>query len=254
VARLYDYYLGGKDHFPADRVAAEKILKVAPELRAAARANRAFLARSVRFLAEAGITQFLDLGTGLPAQGNVHEVAAKVRQDARVVYVDRDPVVLVHARAMLAGQGDTTVVEGDVRDPHQILKNPDVTQAIDFGRPVGVLLLAVLHYVSESERPQEIVASLRDSLAPGSYLVMSHGTGDAARAAAVNKAGEVYRRAGAPLTLRGRAGITALFEGFDLVRPGVVWLPEWHPEQADLIDFADGPESSLLLCGVGRRS
>ncbi|MFC4114893.1 SAM-dependent methyltransferase [Nonomuraea zeae] len=253
AARLYDYYLGGKDHFPADRVAAEKILKVAPELRAAARANRAFLARAVRFLAEAGITQFLDIGTGLPAQSNVHEVAGKVHQDARVVYVDRDPVVLVHGRALLAGHGDTTVVEGDLREPHQILKNPDVTRVIDFNRPVGVLLLAVMHYLTESDRPQEVVASLRDALAPGSHLVVSHGTSDA-RAAAVEKATEVYRRAGLPLTLRGRAGITALFEGFELVEPGVVWLPEWHPEQADLIDFASGPESSLLLCGVGRMS
>ena len=253
VARLYDYYLGGKDHFPADRVAAEKLLKTAPELRAAARANRAFLGRAVRHLAEAGITQFLDIGTGLPAQSNVHEVARKVDPEARVVYVDRDPVVLVHARALLAGHGGTTVVEGDLREPDRILKNQDVVQAIDFSRPVGVLLTAVLHYVTESERPQEIVASLRDALAAGSYLVMSHGTSDA-RAAAVRKATEVYRWASSPLTLRSRARITDLFEGFKLLDPGLVWLPEWHPDQADMIDFVDRPESSLILCGVGRKS
>ncbi|MFB4279091.1 MULTISPECIES: SAM-dependent methyltransferase [unclassified Nonomuraea] len=252
VARLYDYYLGGKDNFPADREAAEKILKVAPELRAAARANRAFLGRAVRHLAEAGITQFLDIGTGLPTQGNVHEVAGKVVPDARVVYVDRDPVVLVHARALLAGQGGTTVVEGDLRRPGEILKHPDVQEALDLSRPVGVLLVAIMHFIAESDAPGEIIATLRDALAPGSYLVMSHGTSDA-RAAAVNRGTEVYRSASAPLTLRGRDRIMELFEGFELVDPGLVWLPEWRPEQADVIDFVDAPESSLILCGVGRK-
>ncbi|MFG1702829.1 SAM-dependent methyltransferase [Nonomuraea sp. M3C6] len=252
VARLYDYYLGGKDHFPADREAAEKILEVAPELRAAARANRAFLGRAVRFLAKAGITQFLDIGTGLPTQGNVHEVAGKVAPGAQVVYVDRDPVVLVHARALLAGQGDTTVVEGDLREPDAILKNPEVTRTIDFSRPVGVLLVAIMHFIAESDRPQEIIASLREVMAPGSYLVMSHGTSDA-RAAAVSKGTEVYQSASARLTLRSRDRVLELFEGFELVDPGLVWLPEWRPDQAD-IDFIDSPESSLILCGVGRKS
>lgn len=251
MARLYDYFLGGKDHFPADREAAERILRVAPEIRAAARANRAFLGRAVRRLAEAGVTQFLDLGTGLPAWNNVHEVAAKVTPHARVVYVDRDPVVLVHARAMPPGPGTTTVVEGDLRKPEAILRDPDVMRALDFGRPVAVLLVAVMHYVTESERPDEIVAALREALAPGSYLVMSHGTSDA-RAAFVRQSTHIYQRASLPLTLRGRDRIMELFEGFELVDPGLVWLPEWRPEQADLIDFPGGPESSLALCGVGR--
>ncbi|MGW0804918.1 SAM-dependent methyltransferase [Nonomuraea sp. NPDC002799] len=253
VARLYDYYLGGKDHFPADRDAAEEILKVAPELRAAARANRAFLGRAVRFLGESGIRQFLDIGTGLPTQGNVHEVVGKVAPGSPVVYVDRDPVVLVHARALLDGQGDTTVVEGDLREPDQILKNPDVVEAIDFSRPVGVLLVAIMHFIGESDHPKEIIARLRDAMAPGSYLVMSHGTSDA-RAAAVDKGTEVYKSAGNPLTLRGREQVLELFEGFDLVDPGLVWLPEWRPGQADTIDFTSGPEASLILCGVGRKT
>ncbi|MEV0997812.1 SAM-dependent methyltransferase [Nonomuraea sp. NPDC050202] len=248
VARLYDYLLGGKDHFPADRAAAERILEVAPELRAAARANRAFLGRAVRFLAGAGVEQFLDIGTGLPAPGNVHEVAPA----ARVVYVDRDPVVLVHARALLAGQGDTTVVEGDLREPEALLKDPEVLRALDFDRPVGVLLSAVMHHVEDADEPEKIVATLRDALAPGSYLVLSHGTSDA-RAAAVERATEVYRTADTPLTLRGRERIAGLFQGFELVDPGLVWLPEWRPEQADLIDFGDGPQSSLALGGVGRK-
>ncbi|WP_344471840.1 SAM-dependent methyltransferase [Nonomuraea monospora] len=248
VARLYDYYLGGKDHFPADREAAERVLEVAPELRAAARANRSFLGRAVRFLAASGIDQFLDIGTGLPARGNVHEVAPS----ARVVYVDHDPVVLVHARALLAGQGETTVVRGDLREPAALLKDPDLLRALDLDRPVGVLLTAVLHYVADADDPEAIVATLRDALAPGSHLVLSHGTSDA-RAAVVERATEVYLGADTPLTLRGRERIGRLFQGFELVRPGLVWLPEWRPEQADLIDFRDGPESSLTLCGVGRK-
>ncbi|WP_433438574.1 SAM-dependent methyltransferase [Nonomuraea sp. CA-141351] len=252
VARLYDYFLGGKDHFPADRAAAAKILEVAPELRAAVRANRAFMRRAVRFLAESGITQFLDVGTGLPGQDNVHEVAREITPGAKVVYVDRDPVVLVHARALLAGQGGTTAVSGDLRKPDEILKNPDVTEAIDFSRPVGVLLTAIMHYISDSDRPHEIVASLRHAMAPGSYLVMSHATSDA-RAAAVDTITEVYESTDAPLTLRSRERIAELFEGFELVDPGLVWLPQWRPDQADTIDFADGPESSLIFGGVGRR-
>ncbi|MEU6719901.1 SAM-dependent methyltransferase [Nonomuraea sp. NPDC046802] len=252
VARLYDYYLGGKDHFPADREAAERILKVAPEVRAAARANRAFLGRAVRYLGEVGIRQFLDIGTGLPTQGNVHEIARKAAPGSRVVYVDRDPVVLVHARALLDGQGDAAVVAGDLRDPAGIVKDPHVLEMIDFSRPVGVLLVAIMHFISESERPMEIIATLRDAMAPGSYLVLSHGTSDA-RAAAVDKGTEVYKNASAQLTLRGRDRILALFEGFDLVDPGLVWLPEWQPDQADTVDFVEGPESSLILCGVGRK-
>ncbi|MBT2230172.1 SAM-dependent methyltransferase [Nonomuraea sp. NEAU-A123] len=253
VARLYDYYLGGKDHFPADRRAAERILRVAPEVRAAARANRAFLGRAVRFLAGLGVTQFLDIGTGLPTRDNVHEVAGAVAPESKVVYVDRDPVVLVHARALLAGSGQTTVVEGDLRDPHDIMKNPDVVAALDFDQPVGVLLVAIMHFIGEADDPLSIMTAIRESLAPGSYLVMSHGTSDA-RAAVVSKGTEVYRRTDAPLTLRTRQRIEELLEGWELVEPGLTWLPQWRPEQADLIDFADHPESSLILCGVGRKS
>ncbi|WP_336208444.1 SAM-dependent methyltransferase [Nonomuraea sp. LPB2021202275-12-8] len=253
VARLYDYYLGGKDHFPADRDAAERILKVAPELRAAARANRAFLGRAVRFLADAGIDQYLDIGTGLPTQGAVHEVANAVSTGSKVVYVDRDPVVLVHARALLAADENTTAVEGDLRRPQEILKDPDVTEAIDFTKPVGILLVAVMHFISEADDPRQIMRILHDAMAPGSYLVMSHGTSDA-RTDAVDKGTEVYRRATSPLVLRDRRRIEAMFEGFELVDPGLVWLPEWRPGQADTIDFIDRPESSLILCGVARRN
>ncbi|MFD9939290.1 SAM-dependent methyltransferase [Nonomuraea sp. NPDC059023] len=248
AARLYDYYLGGKDNFPADRAAAEKILRVAPELRAAARANRAFLGRAVRHLSGQGITQFLDIGTGLPTQGNVHEVAPP---GARVAYVDNDPVVLVHARALLALDSDTSVVHGDLRHPEEILKDGEL--GIDFDRPVGILLVAVLHFVARSEDPGRIIATLRDAMAPGSYLVLSHGTSDA-RAAAVTKGTEVYQNSASPLTLRSRDEIAALFDGFAMEEPGVVWLPEWRPDDTDMIDFPGQPEKSLILCGIGRKT
>jgi SAM-dependent methyltransferase len=251
IARLYDYYLGGKDNFAADREAAERILAVAPELRLAARENRAFLGRAVRFLARQGISQFLDIGTGLPTQGNVHEVAAEVADDARVVYVDKDPVVLGHARALLAGvDGKTVVVEGDLRRPEDILEHEDVVKAIDFGRPVGLLLVAIMHFIRAEEEPERILATLRDALPPGSYLVMSHGTRDA-RAEAVTTGTKVYQDATSPLVLRGRGEIEALFDGFDLVDPGLVWLPQWRPDEQDLFD---PPETSLILCGVGRKT
>ncbi|GGP05030.1 SAM-dependent methyltransferase [Nonomuraea glycinis] len=253
VARLYDYYLGGKDHFPADREAAEKILAVAPELRAAARANRAFLGRAVRFLAGAGIHQFLDIGTGLPTQGAVHEVANEILGNSKVVYVDVDPVVLVHARALLESAEDTRAVEGDLRAPQEILKNPDVTEVIDFTKPVGILLVAVMHFIDEADDPQQIIRTLREAMAPGSYLVLSHGTSDA-RAAAVSKGTEVYKNATSRLFLRDRKRIEALFEGFELLEPGLVWLPEWRPDEADRIDFIEHPEASLVVCGVARKS
>ncbi|WP_157249834.1 SAM-dependent methyltransferase [Nonomuraea typhae] len=249
AARLYDYYLGGKDNFPADRAAAEKILRVAPELRAAARANRAFLGRAVRYLAAQGITQFLDIGTGLPTRGNVHEVAPP---GSRIAYVDNDPVVLVHARALLtASERDTTAVWGDLRDPEEILKNAEL--GLDFDRPIGLLLVAVLHFIGRGDDTGRIIATLRDALAPGSFIALSHGTSDA-RQAAVSKGTEVYRNSASPLTLRSRSEIEALFDGFEMVEPGVVWLPQWRPEEADFIDFPEHPERSLILCGLGRKN
>ncbi len=253
VARLYDYFLGGKDHLPVDREAAEKILAVAPELRAAARANRAFLGRAVRFLARSGIRQFLDIGTGLPTQGAVHEVANEVLGSSRVAYVDVDPVVMVHARALLDSDQDTRAVEGDLRTPQEILKNPEVAEIIDFSKPVGILLVAIMHFIDEADDPAQIMRTLHEAMAPGSYLVLSHGTSDA-RAAAVSKGTEVYQNSTSRLFLRDRRRIEALFEGFELVEPGLVWLPEWRPDETDALDFLDGPESSLILCGVALRS
>jgi len=178
TARIYDYWLGGQDNFAADRVAALAITEVAPEARLMAVENRGFLRRAVRFLAaEAGITQFLDIGTGLPTQGNVHQVAQEVNAGARVVYVDNDPMVLAHSRALKTG-GSTVVIQADLREPRTILDHASTRKLIDFTQPLAVLLVAVLHFISDDDDPAAIVATIRETLPPGSYLVISHVTGD----------------------------------------------------------------------------
>ncbi|MFF4990312.1 SAM-dependent methyltransferase [Streptosporangium saharense] len=250
VARLYDYYLGGKDNFPADRLAAEEILASVPQVRTAAKENRAFLGRAVRFLAREGIDQFLDIGTGLPTQGNVHEVAQEINPEARVAYVDHDPIVLAHARALLRGaKGEVRVVSGDLRRPEEILESPEIRDHLDPSKPVALLLVAIMHFITEAEDPRRIVATLRDALPSGSYLVLSHGTHDD-RLEAARKGTEVYKRASSPLVLRSRTDIRQLFDGFDLVRPGLVWLPEWRPDDFPIYD---DPSESLIVCGVGKK-
>ena len=176
-ARMYDAYLGGKDNYAADREAVRQILRTWPEVRAMARANRAAMQRMVRYLAgEAGIRQFLDIGTGIPSVGNVHEVAGQVAPGSRVVYVDNDPIVHVHANALLTGSGTTGIVLADLREPREILTHPKVRELIDFSEPVALLLIAILHFITEEENPHGIVATLRDGLPSGSFLAMSHGS------------------------------------------------------------------------------
>ncbi len=221
-ARIYDALLGGKDNFPADRAAVEEILAAAPQARQGARENRAFLHRAVRFLAaEAGIRQFLDIGTGLPTQGNVHQVAQATAPDARVVYADHDPVVHAHANALLADHTTTIAVLADLRAPEMILGHPEVRRVLDFAQPVALLLVAVLHFVRDEEDPAGLVARLREAMAPGSFLVVSHATADFHPEVAA-KVTDVYRRASAPLVLRSRNQIARLFDGFDLLAPGLV--------------------------------
>ncbi|WP_436759574.1 SAM-dependent methyltransferase [Streptosporangium sp. V21-05] len=244
VARMYDYYLGGKDNFPVDRQAAEKALEIVPEIRHGARANRAFLGRTVGFLAEAGIDQFLDIGTGLPTQNNVHQVAP----DARVVYVDNDPTVLVHGRAILGKNENVTIVEGDVRRPGEILEHPDVRAAIDFDRPVGILLLAIMHFVPDADDPTGIVATLRRAMAPGSHLVLSHVAVDA-RPEAADDVVKAYDGASSPFVSRTGEEIVRLFDGFDVVEPGIVNLPEWRPVPGTAVPYRG--IGSYFLGGVG---
>jgi len=243
-ARIYDYLLGGKDNYAVDREAAERALVAAPMLRTVAWENRKFLGRVVHFLvAEAGIRQFIDIGTGLPAQGNVHEVAQAVGPSTRVVYVDNDPIVLVHANALLAKDDSTTVIQADVRRPEQILNHPELRKLIDFDEPVAVLLIAVLHFVTPEENPSGIVSYLRDAVIPGSYLAISHITADEhpeAVAHAIQALGK-----GTP---RSRLEIERLFAGFDLVEPGLVYVQEWRPEGS----FASG--SGWVIGGLGHKT
>jgi hypothetical protein len=230
-ARLYNYYLGGKDYYPVDRQAAEAVLRAAPEVRAMARENRAFLRRAVRFLVgEAGIRQVIDIGTGIPSAGSVHQVAQEAAPGVRVAYLDNDPIVHVHASALLASEGSTSIVLGDVREPAAILGHPAVRELIDFSEPVALLLIAILHFVTDSEDPARILATLGGALAPGSYLAISHGTADLHSDQAVSQATRVYDRATAPLVLRSHAQIAGFFDGFSLVDPGLVQVPLWRPD------------------------
>jgi S-adenosyl methyltransferase len=230
-ARLYDFYLGGKDNYAADRAAARQVLRVAPEVRAIAKENRAFLRRAVRFLVgEAGIRQILDIGTGIPSAGNVHQVAEEIAPGTRVVYVDNDPIVHLHASALLTGSGATRIVLADLREPDVILAHPKVRERIDLREPVALLLVAILHFITDGEDPRGILAAFREALSPGSFLALSHGTRDFHAPDTVGQAAAVYDRATAPLVLRSHAEISGFFDGFSLVDPGLVQVPLWRPE------------------------
>jgi hypothetical protein len=246
-ARMYDYFLGGKNHFPADQAAADRLLETVPQTRVGARENRAFLQRVVRFLAgEAGIRQFLDIGTGLPTQGNVHEIVHEVTAGARVIYVDNDPIVHVHANALLASDNTASIL-GDLRDPKAILEHPATRRFIDFEQPVAILLLAVLHFIKDQDDPGAVMAQLKGAMAPGSYLALSHATGDLYPAEVGNFAMRTYDRASSPLVLRTRAEITEFFDGLELIDPGLVQLSLWRPK-------GDLPSSYGLFGGVGRKA
>ena len=252
VARVYDYMLGGTHNFAADQAVGRMITAVEPNAHAIARANRAFLGRAVRFLAGAGIRQFLDIGSGIPTVGNVHEVAEQAAPGSRVVYADIDPVAIAHSTALLAGKGNAVIVEGDVREPEKILADDRVSGLIDFSQPAGLLLVAVLHFITDAENPARIVATLRDALAPGSYLVLSHGTTED-RPTVARAAEKVYDQAvAAPLRMRSRAELLPLFEGFELIEPGLVPIPHWQPEPGDP-DTADTGRFWGGLAGVAQK-
>jgi SAM-dependent methyltransferase len=251
TARMYDYYLGGKDNFPADREAAEEVMAMMPPgaIKTAARQNRMFLGRAVRYLAGQGVRQFLDIGTGLPTMGNVHEVAQQVAPDCSIVYVDHDPVVLAHGRDMLKGVPRTAIIGHDLRQPEEILADRELRDVLDLSKPVVVLLIAVLHFIRDSEDPQGILSRLMGALAPGSYLVISHATADSFRE--LDEAIQVYQGASSSMHNRTRAQVEALFGGLDLIEPGVVWLPQWHPDPDT--GLADDPGKSLCWCGAARK-
>jgi hypothetical protein len=247
-ARVYNYWLGGKDHFPADRQVAEEVKRQRPQVVASAWANRAFLARAVRFLvAQCGIGQIVDIGTGLPAPSNTHEVAQEVDPSCRVVYVDNDPLVLAHARALLASttpQGRCDYVDGDLREPETIVAQ--AARTLDFTRPAAVLLLAIVHFLPDSDGPAEIVARLASTLAPGSYLAITHLTADFAPEQVTAAVTAYNTMAPAPVIPRTHTQVSALFGALPLLAPGVVPVAEWRPPVGKLGRPAD------LHAGVAR--
>jgi SAM-dependent methyltransferase len=254
-ARIYDYFLGGYHNFEADRVVAEKFRKVLPDVPAYMRANRAFLRRVVSYLTESGINQFLDIGSGIPTVGNVHEVAQAINPAARIVYVDIDPVAVRHSEEILKGNANATAIQGDLRQPEPILEHPDVRQMLDFGKPVAVLLVAILLFVTEDEEAYRAVRTLRDALAPGSYIAISHPTDDnfpPERRDQIEKGKNLYAATGNPVNLRSYDQVKKFFDGLNLVEPGLVYISGWRPEGPDDL-FFDQPESSGYYGGVGRK-
>ncbi|HEY0536312.1 MAG TPA: SAM-dependent methyltransferase [Actinoplanes sp.] len=248
VARMYDYYLGGKDNFEVDRNAVVAVEVAMPEVRQLALENRAFLRRAVTFMTAAGIRQFIDIGAGLPTAGNTHEVAQALAPGAHVVYADNDPIVLSHGRALLATNADTAVVTADLRNPADVVGRDEVRKLIDFSRPVGVLLIAMTHFLRDDERDQ-VMGELRKSLVPGSYLATTHVTVDQHSAEAVEGVEAVYRKTPTPIFFRTHDEIARFFDGFELVEPGLVTVDAWRPDPAD-----PAPEATRWLYGgVGRR-
>jgi len=237
-ARIYDYYLGGKDNFAADRKTAIKAMEAWPPIRTGARENRAFLGRVVRYLAEeAGITQFLDLGSGLPGVGNVHEIAQDVNPAARVVYVDNDPIVLAHGRALLnsSPEGSAVYIDADIREPEKILEHPVTREMLDFTKPVALIFIGILHFFMADDEVRRIVGTLTDAMPSGSYVAAGHVTSEFSRAA-TTEAGKAYTRGGVGIIGRDADVFADLvFKGLTLVPPGVVVVSEWHPDPGTLL-------------------
>jgi S-adenosyl methyltransferase len=252
MARMYDYALGGKDNFASDREAVQNLFRLAPENAYVPKANRRFLGKAVRFAAEQGIAQFLDLGAGLPSQGSTHEVARVVQPGAHVVYVDSDPVVLTHARALLVGNDSGLAVIGeDIRDTRQVLEHPQTRRLIDFSQPAVVLFVAVLHGIPDDGDPAGIVAQYVRPLAPGSYVILSHLTREGHPAGIVAKKEEVFAKSATPMKYRSRDEILRFFAGLDLVEPGLTTVTRWRDEPSDAQFDAAG---SWTLAGVGRKN
>ena len=250
AARVYDYFLGGAHNFAVDRALAGQIAAMTPNIGETMRSNRVFLRRAVRYLADRGVRQFIDIGSGIPTAGNVHEIALAAAPDASVVYVDIDPVAVEHSRAILAEVDRTGVICADVRDVDRLLGEADRLGLLDLGRPVAVLLAGVLHFVPDGDQPAAIVAALREAMAPGSYLLVSHATADG-QPAEVVEAQRLSARTGTEIALRTRAEITAYFAGLTLVDPGLVFIPQWRPDPDDPVD--DHPERVGAYAGVGRK-
>ncbi|MEV0227722.1 SAM-dependent methyltransferase [Streptomyces sp. NPDC050704] len=253
VSRIYDYYLGGSHNFEVDREAARRAMEFMPGLPKIMQANRAFMRRAVRFAADEGITQFLDIGSGIPTFGNVHEVAQGARPGAHVMYVDHDPVAVAHSKAVLNGNEHADVVTADLRKPQEILGNSQVQRLIDLNQPVALLLVAILHFVENEDDPYGAVAELRDALAPGSLFIVTHASYEGIPLPEERAAGtvDVYKDIRNPLIMRSREDIARFFEGYDMVEPGLVPMPNWRPDSAP---EDEDPYSYSGFAGVGRKA
>ncbi|MDT6983428.1 SAM-dependent methyltransferase [Streptomyces lusitanus] len=251
VSRMYDYYLGGSHNFEVDREAARKAMEFMPGLPKVMQANRAFMRRAVRFAVAEGVTQFLDIGSGIPTFGNVHEVAQAADPEARVMYVDHDPVAVAHSKVVLEGNDRTGILAADLRKPQEILGSDEVGQLIDLNRPVALLLVAILHFVEEADDPYGAVAELSEALAPGSMLVLTHAAYEGIPLPPERAEGavDVYRDMRNPLIMRTREEIARFFEGYDMVEPGLVPMPRWRPDTAP---EDEDPYAFSGLAGVGR--
>jgi SAM-dependent methyltransferase len=251
AARVYDYFLGGAHNFAADRALAHQILEVIPTMVTNVQANRAFLHRAVRYLLDQGVRQFLDIGSGIPTVGNVHETAQQIAPDAKVLYVDHDPVAVAHSELILGDHPTVRILQADLRRPADILDSPQLKQLIDLSRPVALLMVAVLHFIPDSDQPRDLIEEFRQALPDGSHLVISHATNDG-RPPEAPAAAALYRNATDQLVVRSHAEVSALFDGWDLVEPGVVWVPEWHPTWPD--EVGPNPSTSYVHAGLARKA
>ncbi|MFC5171282.1 MULTISPECIES: SAM-dependent methyltransferase [Streptomyces] len=255
VSRMYDFYLGGSHNFEVDREAARKAMEFMPGLPKVMQANRAFMRRAVHYATTSGVNQFLDIGSGIPTFGNVHEVAQAADPEARIAYVDHDSVAVAHSQAVLEGNERAVIAAADLRKPQEILANPEINALLDLDRPVALLLVAVLHFVEDADDPYAAVAELRDALAPGSLLLLTHASYEGIPLTQEVAGGtvDVYRTIRNPLIMRSRTEISRFFEGYEMVEPGLVPMPEWRPASPEALAQED-PFTYSGFAGVGRKA
>ncbi|HEX5403487.1 MAG TPA: SAM-dependent methyltransferase [Pseudonocardiaceae bacterium] len=252
-ARIYDYFLGGAHNFEVDRMAADALAKVHPAIGLGMRANRSYLRRAVSYLTQSGVDQFLDLGSGIPTVGNVHEIAQRANPAARIAYVDIEPIAVTHSNTILAGNDLAIAIRADLRDPHRVFTDPQVNQLLDLNRPVGLILAGVLQYISDDD-PAGMIRGYIDRLAPGSYVAMSHPSTDeltSERAAGATAASNMYNRTETPFHYRSKSEFESFFAGLELVEPGVVHMWDWQPEMGSEADELDGRVTGFA--GLGRK-
>lgn len=249
-SRFYDYMLGGNHNFAVDRAAGDMIMKVSPDTRLGALANRAFMRRVVRFMAQTGINQFIDLGSGIPTVGNVHEIAQKMNPNAHTVYVDSDPIAVIHSRSILKDDLNTKVIEEDFLNIETLFQKIELTNLIDLNKPVGVLLISVMHFVLDDEKAYGLIRSIRSLIASGSYVAISHYCLDHVPQSTIDQILNISKFAAKQNKTRHPEEIERYFDGFKLLDPGVVCVPKWRPEASDEL-LVDEPERAMTYCGVG---